>query len=92
MEPAVDFYPHFLEGLKNPSDAAHYLIESMEVADSEKNYILFFNAIKHVRAAGNTMVEVFQNVPPDEMPNFEERFNCMAVKLEQLLREHPMAA
>jgi hypothetical protein len=92
MEPAVDFYPHFLEGLKSPVDAAHYLVESMEAADREKDYLLFFKAINDVRAAGNTMVEVFKNVPPEEMPNFEERFNCMAVKLAQLLREHPISA
>lgn len=90
MEPAVDFYPHFLEGIKDPVDAAHYLIESMEAADKERNYILFFNAIKHVRDAGHTLVDVFVKVPREEMPNFEERFNSMAAKLEQLLREHPM--
>ena len=91
-EPAADFYPHFLAGIKDPSDAAHYLVEAMGAADQEKNYLLFFNAIKNVRAAGHKLVDIFVKVPPEDAPNFEERFNCMAAKIEQLLREHPTAS
>ncbi len=92
MEPAVDFYPHFLEGLKNPVDAAHYLVEAMATADAEKDYVIFFHAFRDVKAAGHNLVDVFLNVPKEEVPNFSERFNCMSAKMETLLREHPAAA
>lgn len=92
MEPAVSYYPHFLEGLKNPVDAAHYVIECMEVADKEKDYALFFRALRDIHAAGRTLSEVFANIPREEFPNFEERLNCMAVKLERFLTENPSFA
>lgn len=86
---AVPWYPHLLESLRDPKEAAHFLFACLEDAVSEKDLVHFFRAMNDVRKAGHEepIMVALSHLPDQERCTFIESLNIFLFNAEEKMKQ-----